>query len=276
MQAEKKLKVDFQTIFSMAGYTDFAKGRQEEKVSKQQQVFQRIEKKYRLTGTDYEALYGALQEYMQPDEFGWHTICNLYFDTPDDLLIRRSLEKPIYKEKLRLRSYGVPGEADTVYAEIKKKYKDVVYKRREGLTMAEARQWLLEGGSCPVPTQIGRELAYMMQHYSLRPRVFIGYDRIALAGRENPELRLTMDTRLRWRTQDLDLTKGDGGLPLMQADEYLMEIKIPGAMPLWMCRLLEQRQIRPHSFSKYGTCYQQYLQYGADSSDWRGKEQTAC
>ncbi len=229
-------------------------------MSKLQTIFKRVEKKYMLTRVQYEALLEVLEDQgMKPDEFGVHAVCNVYYDTKDDLLIRRSIEKPVYKEKLRLRCYGTKGEEDIVFAEIKKKYKGVVYKRRIAIDQARAYRWFAVERHCPQPTQIGRELDYMMKRYDLYPRVYIGYDRMALFNPENPDLRVTFDTDIRWRTTELDLRAGDWGQPLLEPEQYLMEIKIPGALPLWLCRAMQELGIRQRSFSKYGTCYQNFL-----------------
>ncbi len=66
--------------------------------------FRRVEKKYLLNMEQYERLRVALRDYIVPDDYPKSTICNVYYDTPDYLLISRSLEKPVYKEKFRLRS----------------------------------------------------------------------------------------------------------------------------------------------------------------------------
>ena len=137
----------------------------------------------------------------------------------------------------------------------------MVYKRRITINQEQGYQWFVKERACPQPTQIGRELDYMMKRYPLQPRVYIGYDRLALFSRENPDLRVTFDTDIRWRTEALDLRAGDWGQPLTGPDQILMEIKIPGALPLWLCRALEDLGIRQQSFSKYGTCYQNHLRF---------------
>lgn len=223
-----------------------------------QQCFKRVEKKYLLTPQQYKILCQGLRPYMKADEHGEYTICNLYYDTTDFELIRTSLEKPVYKEKLRLRSYGVPRSSTPVFAEIKKKYKGVVYKRREVLPCGQAMEYL-SGMPCPRDSQILREISWMLHTRELAPRVFIGYDRTALAGIDNPALRITFDTGLRWRIGQLDLRNGDYGMPLLSSDAILMEIKIPGSAPLWLSRLLSRTEVYPTSFSKYGACYQKHL-----------------
>ena len=170
-----------------------------------QSCFERYEKKYFLTPAGQKALLQIIAPYIKMDFYGKYTICNLYYDTPDWRLIRASLEKPVYKEKLRVRSYGVPALDGKVFAELKKKYKGVVYKRRITVPVAEVQPLL--AGQRPLADygQIGREIAWFQQLYDARPRVFIGYDRIAFAGVADPELRITFDTNIRWRTTQLEL-----------------------------------------------------------------------
>ena len=72
-----------------------------------QNCFERYEKKYFLSPEQQRQLLQAIGSHVKMDFYGRYTISNLYYDTPDWRLIRTSLEKPIYKEKLRVRSYGV-------------------------------------------------------------------------------------------------------------------------------------------------------------------------
>lgn len=226
---------------------------------KYQDVFRRYEKKYMLSAAQYTALRQRLASRMQEDEYGQHTICNLYFDTEDFTLIRHSLDKPTYKEKLRLRSYGIPDARDTVFIELKKKVRGVVYKRRVGMPLCEAYRYLLSGLRPAADCQILREIDWFQRQYEVRPRAFIGYDRIALFGKEDPALRITFDTAVRGRADRLDLTLGDQGALFMQQGARLMEIKIGEAMPVWLSRTLSACEIFPASFSKYGAYYQNYL-----------------
>lgn len=220
--------------------------------------FKRYEKKYMLTREQYRTIRLGMAFYMRPDEHPRYTIGNVYYDTADYALIRASLERPIYKEKLRVRSYGVPGDGDAAFVEIKKKFDGVVYKRRVTVTAAEAARWL-DGGSAPLDSQISREIGYFLQSYDPAPAVYIAYDREAYAGRENSELRITFDTNLRWRDTDVDLRAGESGSPILHDDSVLMEIKIPGTAPLWLARLLSESGAVPTSFSKYGAYYQQMM-----------------
>ncbi|MCC8061349.1 MAG: polyphosphate polymerase domain-containing protein [Clostridiales bacterium] len=234
-----------------------------------QEIFERYEKKYRISMKQYQALIGQLLERMTADSYGKHTICNIYFDTPDYQMIRRSLDKPEYKEKLRLRSYGVPGEEDTVYLELKKKYEGIVYKRRAGLPLSEARKFLYYGIRPQKDSQILREIDYTLRFYEARPMAYIAYDRIAFFGKEDPDLRITFDMNIRGRSCDLDLSRSTYGTLFLGRGELLMEVKIPEAMPLWMSHLFAELEIYPTNFSKYGTYYQDYI---AAESAVRGGE----
>lgn len=224
-----------------------------------QLTFERVEKKYLLTPAQLDALAPMLHRHMQIDQYGRHTICNVYYDTPDYRLIRTSLQKPVYKEKLRLRSYGVPGPGDTVFVELKKKYQGVVYKRRTALELTDAERWLAGDGPAP-EGQIAREIDYFQSLYRTGPAVFLAYDRAAMFGRQDPDLRLTLDENIRWRTDALALSAGDRGSPLSVQGLYLMEVKLPGVMPLWLAHGLAQVGAAPVSFSKYGCCYREFLQ----------------
>ena len=226
-----------------------------------QRCFQRYEKKYVLNPEQYQKIRAGLAPYMEADEHGRYTICNLYYDTPDFQLIRASLDKPVYKEKLRMRSYGVPADGDSVFVELKKKYKGVVYKRRTVLEAGEALDYLAGRCSPRAKDQICREIDWFLGRYHPVPQVFIAYDREALAGLEDRVLRVTFDIDLRWRDTALDLRSGDGGERITSRDQILMEIKIPGSAPVWLSRLLSENSVFPTSFSKYGVCYRENLMW---------------
>lgn len=217
--------------------------------------FARYETKYRLTAAQQAFLERRMQAYMKKDCYGEYTICNLYYDTEDWRLIRASIEKPAYKEKLRVRSYGIPGAKDPVFAELKKKYNGIVYKRRISIEAEKADAFL--SGTIPAERfgQIGRELQWFQLRNNTRPRVYIAYDRTAFAGMEDPALRITIDRNIRWRDTDVEFHCGDYGAPLLKPGEALLEIKSGGAYPLWLSSTLSEAGIFPTSFSKYGVCY---------------------
>ncbi|MDE7052947.1 MAG: polyphosphate polymerase domain-containing protein [Lachnospiraceae bacterium] len=222
-------------------------------------TFKRYEKKFLLSLCQYEEMLKRFKQWMEIDEYGLHTICNIYFDTDNFDLIRASIEKPPYKEKFRLRSYGIPGSNDNIFAEIKKKFNGIVYKRRIALKQHEMQYFFGGGGVLHESRQIQREIHWFFKMYNIEPKVFIGYERIAFAGRDDPGLRITFDQNIRWRTEELDLYAGDKGQPVMDDNKIVMEIKFPQAAPLWLASLLSELKVYPHSFSKYGTCYKKYI-----------------
>ena len=222
-------------------------------------TFKRYEKKYLLSAEQYDWLRQQLDEYIEPDEYFKSTVCSIYYDSENYGLIRRSIDAPVYKEKLRLRSYNVPGPDDTVFVELKKKYKGVVYKRRVGMTARQAVAYL--GGQAPAPeeNQMTRELDWFMKVNAPVPKAFIACAREAYRAKEDHELRITFDRDIRWRSTDLDLTAGSHGELLTQPGQVLMEVKIPGAAPLWLARMLSEQELFPRNFSKYGTCYKEKI-----------------
>ena len=232
-----------------------------------QSCFRRYEKKYLLTPAQYRAFRQGMGSSMIPDEHPRYTICNIYYDTEHDDLIRASLERPVYKEKLRLRSYGVPGSRDPVFVELKKKYDGVVYKRRITMEARDAVPYL-NGAKPGDGSQISREVDWFLQFYRPAPKVFLAYDREAWAAADGGELRITFDTGIRVRSNDVDLRSGDHGVPLLEDDRILMEIKIPGAAPLWLARLLSENRISSTSFSKYGMYYKRFV-LGGKSAEIR-------
>lgn len=218
-------------------------------------VFERTEKKYIITTEQKNVLLKTIADRVYSDRYGESTVCSLYFDTDDFRLIRNSIDKPVYKEKLRLRSYSTPKSDSTVFLELKKKYKGIVYKRRETMTYSQAKQYL-DNRIMPNNSQIMKEIDWAMNFYkTLRPRMFIGYDRTAYVGREDSHLRITFDENLRYSTESLDLSWGSFGENIIDKSLYIMEIKALNAMPLWLSNILNEMKIYPSSFSKYGTAY---------------------
>lgn len=217
-------------------------------------IFQRVEQKYVLSQTQKEKLLSYLKEYMKIDPYGESTICNIYFDTKQDDLIKTSIEKPLYKEKVRLRSYGVPSMEDKVFLEIKKKYEGVVGKRRVELSLKEALDYL-DHGILPKETQIMKEIDYCFKRYELERKLYLAYDRTAYLGMDNPEFRVTFDHNIRSRWNDLSFSSKEKCEYLLKEDTYLMEVKTLGSMPIWFTNILNELQIYPISFSKYGEIY---------------------
>lgn len=226
-----------------------------EEVKKSNDIFQRYEKKYILTTKQQKIFLERAKEYLIIDQYGESTICNLYYDTPSYELIRTSIEKPVYKEKLRLRSYGIPGKKDKTFIEIKKKYDGIVYKRRIELPLEQAERYLDHKISPDLDTQIKREIDYFLSFYQPEKKMYLAYDRVAMVGTMDDRVRVTFDRNVRYRMEDLSLDQGDYGECILEPDKVLMEIKVAGAYPLWMIEILGELNIYPASFSKYGSCY---------------------
>ncbi len=221
-----------------------------------QTVFKRYELKYMLTLDQKQRILAAMEPHMRPDPYGRSTIRNLYYDTDTYLLIRRSIEKPKYKEKLRIRSYARADAESTVFVELKKKYKGVVFKRRISLPAQQATAWLSGEKHPEKQTQITKEIDYFLSYYGvLHPTVFLSYEREAYYARDNSDFRITFDDTVLCRQTDLSLASPIGGTPILPDGKVLMEIKCSGGIPLWMVQVLSQEGIYKTSFSKYGTAY---------------------
>jgi SPX domain protein involved in polyphosphate accumulation len=220
-----------------------------------QMVFKRYEMKYLLTKEQRDYIQQEMSAHMIPDIHGKNTLLSLYLDTPDFLLIRRSIDKPVYKEKLRMRSYGMAKNDTEVFLELKKKYDGVVYKRREAMTLLELERYL-KTGTLPRNTQIMRELDFAMKRYrGIAPAVLLSYEREAFYDKDNHEFRMTFDENILWRTDELALNRGIYGAPVLAPNQVLLEIKTADAVPLWLVQLMSQMQIRGTSFSKYASAY---------------------
>jgi len=221
-----------------------------------QTVFKRYELKYMLTLPQKEKVLEAMKSYMKLDKYGRTTIRNLYYDTDTYLLIRRSIEKPAYKEKLRVRSYSKAEPDSAVFVELKKKHKHIVYKRRISLSNNEAMQWLSGDRHTDKNTQISSEIDYFLGYYAtLHPTVFLSYEREAFYANDGSDFRVTFDDNVLCRQEDLSLESEVYGTPVLPEGQVLMEIKCSGGIPLWMTEILSEEKIYKTSFSKYGTAY---------------------
>lgn len=242
------------------------------------EIFNRQEEKYMLDDMTYRGILEQIEEHMCSDEYskegGFYSICNIYYDTGDDRLIRKSIDKPVYKEKLRLRTYGTPDSGSEAFVEIKKKYHNTVNKRRVVMPFDMATAYLNEGISpdCDgVNRQIFREIDYFRNFYTVVPKVYISYDRRAYFDMNDCSFRVTFDTNIRTRRTDVKLESGSYGQQLLEPDMWLMEVKISDAVPAWFCGVLSQYRLYPTSFSKYGEEYRRYLQHNIKKG-----EKTVC
>lgn len=239
-------------------------------------VFRRNENKYLLSQEQYEDLMRVMKPALASDEYAGSIIGSIYLDTLDFRIIRASLEKPLYKEKLRLRSYGVPNPSDKVFVELKKKYKGVVYKRRISMDQAQAKAYIMQGERPKKDSQILHEIDWFIHtHDDLAPAMLITCDRMAYHAKEDPELRLTFDTNILFRNEDLEFSSGVYGSPLLLPGQQLMEIKLTNAMPMRLAHMLDERNIRQCSFSKYGGAYKSIMDKGAKLRGVKGEQTCA-
>ena len=220
------------------------------------EVFRRSEIKYLLSAEQYKQVREYLDTIAEVDAYGLSRVNNIYFDTRDYRLIRTSLQKPVYKEKLRLRTYGQTEDDTNSFIEIKKKYKGVVYKRRISGRYADNYRYLTRQGKRTENSQIAGEIDQTIQMYpGLVPAMSICYDRIAMVGKEDPGLRITFDSNILYNENCSDLRNIQGGKPLLQEGQRLMEIKVEGGFPMELAKKLSELSIFPSSFSKYGSGY---------------------
>lgn len=233
-------------------------------------TFKRYEKKYMLSEAQYRELNRALSEHMVCDancrDGAMYTIYNVYYDTDNDEIIQKSLSKPYYKEKLRMRSYDIPKTGDDkVYLELKKKIGGIVSKRRVEMTCNEAEAFV-EKGIRPehqdyISRQVTGEIEFFLKNHAVYPKVFIAYQRNAYFDREDSSFRITFDSSIRTRRTSPQLKFGDFGQLLLSEGTYLMEVKTSGALPLWLTSEFSRLGIMSQSFSKYGTEYKRRISY---------------
>lgn len=220
------------------------------------EVFRRVEQKYIVSETQYKKIIELANTKLKKDQYFETTNSSIYFDTKDSDLIISSLEKPIYKDKFRVRSYGIPELDDNIFLEEKKKYNGVVNKRRMTIKLSSFYDYLNGINELDGNKQIAKELDYYFKFYNLIPSLYLAYDRKSYIGSENKNFRVTFDTNVRSRTYDLYLEKGDYG-ELNFCGNYIMEVKSIESMPLWFSHILSKLKIYPSSYSKYGEIYRQ-------------------
>ena len=247
------------------------------------EIFNRYENKYLIDNKTFIEITKILEEHMVPDKYNpihqdpvtnqitydYYTISNIYYDTNDDYLIRKSISHPVYKEKLRLRGYGVPNIDDIVFLEIKKKFKKIVNKRRTKILLSDAYSMISDPEHTPKYTsytnnQVLNEINCFLQKYELIPKVYIAYDRLAFFAKNDNDLRISFDKNIRTRHDNLLLEYGDSGELLIPPEQRLMEIKVHGAIPLWLSGILSDFSVYKNSFSKYGT---EYIRKNARTND---------
>lgn len=216
-------------------------------------TFQRVEHKYLLERQEANELYKLIKDHLVDDVYPSYSLHNVYYDSADNVLIRRSLEGPCYKEKIRVRSYGEPDSDKPAYIELKKKYDGIVYKRRIQVKEGEINECMAKDHE--LNSQIGNEIAYVRDFYDVQAKMFIGYDRRAFAGKDEDDVRITFDTNIRYRLDHLSLHDDHPDEYLLDKNKILMEIKVMDRYPLWLSHALNKMKLTRTSFSKYGTIY---------------------
>ena len=225
-------------------------------------VFARNEKKFLITKEQKNSLLALLGDSIRPDEWGRSTVLSLYCDTPSHMMIRNSLEHPVYKEKIRIRTYGLAKEDGSVFLELKQKVDGVTYKRRTTMNLRRALAFV--SGYGDPETQIEREIAATVNRYArnggLRPSMLISCEREAFFAKDDPGIRLTFDEGIRWSDTDMTLTQAAvAEHRIMDADLVLLEVKCGAAMPLWLVRVMSSLGLRQTGFSKYGMAWKQLM-----------------
>lgn len=223
-------------------------------------TFQRVEHKFLIHKDMREELMKRFEPYVEDDVYPEYSLYNIYCDSSDHQMIRQSIEGPMYKEKLRLRSYSDDVKHNPVFLEMKKKYDGIVYKRRIVMNYEDACAYLEDDKPLKQESQIGKEIDYMKQFYHATPQLYIGYDRRAFKGIKESDLRITFDENIRYRFQDLKLQDTAENHTLLKEDECLMEIKVMNRYPIWLANLLTEYKITKTSFSKYGAIYSHMVQ----------------
>jgi len=223
-------------------------------------IFKRYEAKYLITEAQAAGLFPLFSQHMTRGKFDAYLVQNLYYDTENWDVVRRSIEKPVYKEKMRLRCYGLPERESKLFLELKKKYKGIVYKRRIGFPSAALSDCDIQDLAAGETSQIARELNAYLQTHPICERMYISHQRHAFTGKADQGLRITFDTDLRYRLEDLAFSAPHRGTVILPPDQIIMEIKTPGGIPLWLTRALSIHKAYPTSFSKYGRCYTDYIQ----------------
>lgn len=221
-------------------------------------VMKRYELKYILDKRQVDYLVDKLNGHMIVDKYGKTSIQSLYYDTPNSRLIRESLDKPDFKEKIRLRSYGLNKPGKPVYLELKRKANGIVYKRRIESNVDKVDEFFNKENEFD-DGQISKEIAYFRDFYdNLIPACLIIYDRVAYYEPDG-DLRLTIDYNPRYRVEDLNLSTSTNGISLLADGSAILEVKVQEAIPLWLSKILTDGKIYISSFSKYGEAYRREM-----------------
>lgn len=217
-------------------------------------IIDRFEIKYLLNKCDYNLLINKMKDFLVKDKYFKETIYNIYFDSDDYILINRSLDKPIYKEKIRMRSYDKTNDSTNIFLEIKKKYIKNSNKRRVVISYKDYLDYINYGIIPKCDKQIMNEIDYCFKRYKLKPKIKILYDRLAYCLKGDDTFRITFDTNIRYSNDNMDFNNDDN---ILFMSDYIMEIKTFSGIPLWLNKILNNLDIYPTSYSKVGKIYEE-------------------
>jgi hypothetical protein len=166
---------------------------------------------------------------------------------------------------MRIRSYyDSKDPEDKIFMEIKKKCDGQGNKRRIKLKIKEVEPFVNEGilpeTSDYLSGQVAKELQYYLKINKVHPALYVQYDRLALFGKEDKNFRMTFDRNVHTRRNNFVFGESDEDELLLPDGMYIMEIKILGAMPLWLTHILSENGLYSRGFSKYGAKYKQDLE----------------
>lgn len=199
---------------------------------------------------------------MKYDKFGDqgnYKIVSLYFDSDDHIIYNQTLNNSRFRQKLRLRIYENATLDDDAFLEIKQKYNRVVNKRRTTLKLRDVYDYLEKSNFQTINvsnSQIMSEIDSFKNLYQLRPELIISYERQALIGIEDPDLRITFDYNLRCRKDTLRIENGSQGMNFVDPNLVILEVKVSHSVPLWLSRLLSHHACLRKSVSKYCTSFE--------------------
>lgn len=219
-------------------------------------IIDRCEQKYFLTNKQYEELMNKIEKKLEKDKYFSETIYNLYFDNDIFELINRSLDKPEYKEKIRLRSYEIVNNTSNVFLEIKKKYCSHTNKRRIIMKYCDYLNYINQNIVPDSCKQIFNEIDYCFKKYVLKPKIKIRYDRKSYYLKEDDKFRITFDNNVRYSFKNLDFTVFNKEDKLLFKNGFIMEVKTFRGIPLWLNAIFSELKIYPTSYSKVGEIYE--------------------
>jgi SPX domain-containing protein involved in vacuolar polyphosphate accumulation len=244
-------------------------------------TFERVEDKYSLTYAQAEQVKKAIAAHVKEDVYYKYTVHSIYYDSIDSQLVIHSLNSTEYRMKLRSRCYTQPEDDTPAFLETKKKLGDIVYKRRFQLSTKELEDYTEYGIPHHVHNNTADEVDYVMKYYNLEPKVLILYERECWAGIQEADVRITFDTNIRYRIDDINLRERGDEKPLTK-DTVIMEVKAMDRYPMWLVKVLSEMKLYKRSFSKYGNIYR--LNFDAMAPqlntqlvyDTNEKENTVC